>query len=115
MLKPAVVIAVLAAPAAALAAPQPGWTVMADCAAAYKANAAIKDPTRPSSMKHMISSQANDYVKAAVKAYKDQAKVSDGQARQSVTAYVAKTTANLSHKPRSENERMIEACPQTGS
>jgi hypothetical protein len=116
MFKPAAALVLAVLPAVALAAtPPPRWTVMADCAAAYKANAAIKDPTRPSSMRHMIASQANDYVKAAVKAYRDQAKASDGQARRSVADYVAKASAALSHKPRSENEHMIEACPQTGS
>lgn len=114
MLKLAIAAILAAAPVTVLAASPPsGWMVMADCAAAYKANAAIKDPTRPSHMKNMIASQANDYVKAAVNAYRAQAKGSEGQARQSVTAYVAKATANLSHKPRSENEHMIEACPQS--
>lgn len=103
---------VAAIPSLGVAAPQPGWTVMADCAAAYRANARIDDKTRPPSMRAMISGQAEDYVRAAVQTYRKRTKVSQGKAEQSVEAYVARATAKLSRQPRAEDEQKIEACPQ---
>jgi hypothetical protein len=44
----------------AAAAKAPGWSVYADCAAAYLANARVADPDRPAAMIAQVSDVAND-------------------------------------------------------
>lgn len=102
----AALVLILATPA--LAAPKAAkWQAFADCAAAYRANAAIKDPERAASMTAMISETADDYRKAAVKAHRGR------DAQRAVAERIALKTATFAQQSRAEVERFIDACPQT--
>src|SRR4051812_36127675 len=48
----------------------PAWTVYADCAAAYQANARVADPDRPAAMIDQVSDVAKDYEAAAKARYR---------------------------------------------
>ena len=105
------IISLLAAlvPTLATAAPPP-WRALADCAAAYRANAAIRDPDRPSSMTTMITDQAGDYVKAAEKAYRG--KGGHAGAKAAIEAQVATRAPSFGKMSRSELDKFIDTCPQ---
>ena len=96
-------------PALAIAAPPP-WQPLADCAAAYRANAGIEDPDRPSSMTAMISDEAGDYLKAAQKAYRG--KGGHAGAKAAVEAQVASRAPGFGKMSRSDLDKFIDACPQ---
>jgi hypothetical protein len=88
------------------------WRAFAACAAAYEVNAQVADPDRPASMRAMVSEVANDYRRAAEDAYRGAAKASAAQAREAVAAEVARRTAVFRPKPRTDVEKVIDACPQ---
>jgi hypothetical protein len=94
------------------AASQPKWTALADCAAAYEANAKLADPDRPASMTAMISDVANDYAQAATKAYNQQAGKSGSGSVDLIKVHIAKQTTIFSKQPREKVEKVIDACPQ---
>lgn len=116
MLKVVVALALVGAPTLGFAAGvrQPGWEALADCAAAYRANAQIPDPNRAPSMRASISDEANEYATAAVERLRGQTKVSADKAGRSVQARVTKRAADFGRQPRSDVEHFIEACPQVG-
>lgn len=102
------VAAALAWPGISLAK-APAWTVYADCAAAYQANARIADPDRPAAMTAQISDVAKDYEAAARAAYrpaKDAGRVVRARIERQATVYSA--------QPREVVEKIIDACPQVG-
>ncbi len=104
------VVAALAWPQAGVtAAKEPAWTVYADCAAAYQANARIADPDRPASMTAQVSDVANDYAAAARARYRP-AKA----ARARVQTRIERQTRLLAGQPREAVEHIIDACPQVG-
>jgi hypothetical protein len=88
------------------------WTAFADCAAAYKANAVIKDPDRPASMSAMISEQSNDYRTAAAAVYRATTKATNAQSQDAVSARVAQRMPTLTKLSRDKLEQIIDACPQ---
>jgi hypothetical protein len=93
--------------ACARSAPPARWMVLADCAAAYRANAKIVDPERAASMTAQISETGDDYAKAALKAYP-----AAGKAKAAVEARVSRRMAAFARQPRTDVERFIDACPQ---
>jgi hypothetical protein len=103
-----------AAPAlGASVAPRPTWTVYADCAGAYVANARVADPDRPATMVGQMSDVAEDYAKFARARYRSQRKASAEAASRAVAARIEATAASLSAQPRNAAEKVIDACPQT--
>lgn len=115
MLKLVLALTLASAPSLGLAASrQPTWKVLADCSAAYRANAQISDPDRASSMKAMISEEADDYAKAATGDYRTKMKASADRAHRRVEAYVVKRLSDYAAQPRSAIEHIIDACPQVG-
>ncbi len=90
----------------------PDWQAFADCAAAYQANAQIKDPDRPASMTATISEQSNDYRTAAVAAYRVKTRQAGAAAEQAVSARIAQRTPALARLSREKLEHIIDACPQ---
>jgi hypothetical protein len=97
----------------ALAAePVPAWTRYADCAAAYAANAGIKDASRSGSMTSQIGDVAKDYADAAAKRNRQQTKAPEAKARSAVDARIKLTLARFSKQKREAVETYIEACPQ---
>jgi hypothetical protein len=104
----------MALPALVQAAPQPAWTVFADCAGAYVANARVADPDRPATMVGQMSDVAEDYAKAARARYRQALKAGDATARKAVAARIEATATRLSAQPREAAEKVIDACPQTG-
>jgi len=112
MLKWIIAIAIASAPAAVLAAkPAVAWTTYADCAAGYRANSQIADPSSPSSMVAMVADQSNDYAKAAIKSYRAQANVSDGEAKAAVKAYISAQTPALAGRTRDKLDAFLDTCP----
>jgi hypothetical protein len=107
---PFIVVAGLAwswlGPAAAAA---PGWSVYADCAAAYLANARVPDPDRPAAMIAQVSDVANDYAAAARARYRPTKRASAA-----VQARIHRRTTIYAGQPREAVERVIDACPQVG-
>lgn len=103
----------LSLPLSAAAATPARWTTLADCAAAYQANARLADPDRPASMTAQISDVASDYAKAAAHAYRQQAGGTASQSKHAVDARIASKTSTFGARPREEVERFIDACPQT--
>jgi hypothetical protein len=102
--------AALAWSGAGLTAPKaPAWTVYADCAAAYQANARIADPDRPASMTAQVSDVANDYAAAARTRYRPAR-----EARRAVQARIERQTKLFAGQPRETVEHIIDACPQVG-
>jgi hypothetical protein len=101
-------LAVVPAPALAKT---PTWQAFADCAAAYQANAQIKDPERPASMTSMISEQSNDYRTAALATYR-KAKRATPAAEQTISARIAQQAPALARLSREALEHRIDACPQ---
>ena len=95
--------------AQARSAPPARWQALADCAAAYRANAQIKDPDRAASMTAQISETAGDYAKAALKAYPKSARRAADMAVQS---RIVRQTAKFARQPRTQVEHVIDACPQ---
>jgi hypothetical protein len=101
---------------AACAAPRahdPRWMAFADCAGAYRVNAAIADPSRPASMTAMVSESADDYEKAARDRYVLEPHTTAEQAQRDVAARVSAKVKAFSGKPRGEVEKFIDTCPQT--
>lgn len=113
MWKTMAILVAVGTPATVSAAPAE-WKPLADCAAAYSANAAIKDPSRPPSMRAQISDQADSYMKAALGPYLVATKEPVVKARASLKAYVAKRTPDFAHQSRDAIDHFIDACPQTG-
>jgi hypothetical protein len=101
-----ILMASLALAAPSQAAPKPTWKTFADCAAAYEANAAIKDPERSAQMSASIQDVAQDYLGAALGLRKPK---NDAAVR----AYVAEKRKAFAAKPRRTVEKFIEACPPT--
>jgi hypothetical protein len=93
----------------AAAAKAPGWTVYADCAAAYLANARVADPDRPAAMTAQISDVAKDYEAAAQARYRP----AKG-ARRAVRARIERQARVFAGRPREAVEKIIDACPQVG-
>lgn len=102
----------LAAAASLHAAPR--WQALADCAAAYQANARIADPDRPAAMTAQISDVADDYAKAAAAARRRAIPSSSTAARRAVAARAGKAATRDAALPREAVEKLIEACPQVG-
>ncbi|HEY2358722.1 MAG TPA: hypothetical protein VGH86_14815 [Phenylobacterium sp.] len=94
------------------AAEQPRWMVLADCAAAYRANAQISDPGRPASMTTMVSEVADDYAKAAALAYRKRTKAPAAREGDVVQARIGQRTSEFRRQPRTDVEHFIDACPQ---
>jgi hypothetical protein len=105
---PLVLFALLAA-CATPGGRKPDWTAFADCAGAYRANAAIADPSRPASMTAMVSEVADDYEKAARARHGGDPET----AARDVSARSAAKTRTFAGRPREAAEQFIEACPQT--
>ena len=109
------VAAALAVAGPALAAgPAPGWSVYADCAAAYLANARLADPGRPASMTAQVSEVADDYAAAAAARYRKAHAVPAEAAQRAVRARIDRLAAAYRGQAREAVERVIDACPQTG-
>jgi hypothetical protein len=87
----------------------PVWSVYADCAAAYLANARIADPDRPAAMTAQISDVAKDYEAAARARYRPAR-----GARQAVRVRIERQAKVFSGEAREAVERVIDACPQVG-
>ncbi|HEY8005013.1 MAG TPA: hypothetical protein VIE16_12335 [Phenylobacterium sp.] len=94
--------------------PAPAWTVFADCAAAYLANARVSDPGRAAAMTAQVSDVADDYRAEAVKRRRAELGGSARTARQAVDARVAERARRLGARPREAAEKLIDACPQVG-
>ena len=109
------VLALVAIAVAADAAPRPHWTVYADCAGAYVANARVADPGRPATMVGQMSEVAEDYARAARDAVHHQREVGPRRSRELVARRIEATARRLSSQPREAAERIIDACPQTES
>jgi len=107
------ILALLATPAVATAAPA-DWKALADCAAAYRANAGIKDPSRAPSMREQISDEADSYLKAALSPYRAATKEPEVKARGALKAYVARRTPDFARQKRDAIDHFIDACPQVG-
>lgn len=105
-------VAALAAAAPAAAAPSPGWTVYADCAAAYRVNARLADPDRPAAMTAQVSEVAADYAAAAEARYAKRFRAARPAAARAVAARIERRAAGLAGQPREAVERIIDACPQ---
>jgi hypothetical protein len=88
------------------------WQIVAQCAAAYRANAQIADPSRTPSMKAMITDQASDYEKAAIEKYSAEKDALQDAAQKSVAAYIEKAVRRFAQQPRSAIEKFIDGCPQ---
>jgi hypothetical protein len=95
------------------AAPKPDWKAFAACAAAYRVNAAIADPSRSTSMKAQISETGDDYETAAVARYKTSVKADDAAAKATVHAYAEARKPAFARQKREQVEKFIDACPQT--
>lgn len=106
------IVVLMALPNVALAAAAPDWRALADCAAAYSANAKIADPDRAPSMKASISELADDYAAAAVQRRRRQDRVSEPVAAGAVRERMATREAAFAAQPRADVERFIDACPQ---
>jgi len=102
----------IAAAGPAGAAPAAGWTVYADCAAAYQVNARLADPDRPAAMTQQISEVAGDYAAAARTRYAHGARAAKAAVAKAVAARIEREAARLSGQPREGVERIIDACPQ---
>lgn len=98
-------------PSTAAAAPA-RWTTLADCAAAYQANARLSDPNRPAAMTAQISDLAGDYARAAADAYRQQAARTEPRSTRAVAERIANKASTFGVRPREEVERFIDACPQ---
>ena len=107
-----ILAALIAAAGSAAGAPAPGWTVYADCAAAYQVNARLTDPDRPAAMTDQISEVAGDYAAAARARYPHSAKAAKAAAGHAVAARIERQAARLAGKPREAVEKIIDACPQ---
>jgi hypothetical protein len=108
-------LAILSTPQICVAAPsRPDWTRLADCAAAYQANAHLADPDRAASMTATVSETADDYAKAATERYRQQAKATEGGASAAVCGRVEGRAAAFGRQPRTEVEHFIDGCPQPG-
>jgi hypothetical protein len=94
------------------ATPPPHWTILADCAAAYQANARIADPERSASMTAQISDVAGAYRKAAENAYRSQVSGRAARSRKSVSARIAHQASVYGARSRQEVEALIDTCPQ---
>jgi hypothetical protein len=94
------------------AEPTPAWTKFADCAAAYAANAGIKDVSRSGTMTSQVGDVAKDYADAAAKRNRQQTKASEDKAKSAVDARMKLTLAKFSKQKREVVEKYIEACPQ---
>lgn len=83
----------------------PKWEAYADCAAAYRVNAALKDPGRPPTMSADMADIGRDYAKAAVAA---------APKSTSVEIAINKRAPRFSAMSREQLDAFIERCPQLG-
>ena len=126
-MKPAawIVVAALAAAGASAAAPSstapraatkpPGWAKFADCAAYYRINARIVDPSRPAAMAAQMGEVGGDYARAAELRYAQQKKAPPAAARHAIDARIAAGIERFGARPpRKALERLIDKCPQIG-
>jgi hypothetical protein len=91
-----------------------GWTTLAGCAAAYKAKAGIKDPSRTADQTAALTQRSKDYESAAVKSYQDLRHATLDGAQQAVSSSVMIRSRIFTAKPHVEMEQFIKACPQLG-
>jgi hypothetical protein len=115
MLKITLAVLALAATTAAWAAEphKPAdWKALAQCAGAYQANAVIRDPSRPSSMKAAIVDQADVYVAAATARNRQMTHASASEAKRAVNVAAEATARRYSGSPRDALDQFIDACPQ---
>lgn len=88
------------------------WQKFSACAAAYRANAKVKDPGRAADMAQSMAGVADDYEAAANRSYRHERGGGVSGARQAVRELVSAHIRSFSRKPREEVEAFIEACPQ---
>lgn len=106
------VMALGAAGARASDAPPPTWRTLAACAAAYQVNARAADPDRSADMAKSMAGVADDYDKAAIRAYLGERKGAVTAARDAVRGHEAAKLRAFAGRPRKEVEAAIDACPQ---
>ena len=109
----ALVMLAAAQSATPAAPPKADWKAFADCAAAYRSNAAIVDPARTESMKAMVSDTAQDFETAAIARYRETSKASAETAVKAVAGRVKSELPKFTAEPRTRVEHFIDACPQT--
>jgi hypothetical protein len=88
------------------------WQTLARCAAAYRANAQIPDPSRPHGMKMQMSDVSKDYEAAAEAAFQRTRNVSASRSHDAVFAYVTKRTEAFAKQSRTQIEHFMDSCPQ---
>lgn len=98
--------------AACAGGPKADWRGFADCAAAYKANAAFAEPDRAASMTAMVSEVADAYEASAVDKIRSLSDMSQEAALSTVRSQVNLKLQEFSGRSREQVERFIESCPQ---
>jgi len=91
------------------------WQTLARCAAAYRANAQIPDPSRPQGMKMQMTDVSKDYETAAEAAFQRTHNASASRSHDAVFAYVTKSTETFAKRSRAPIERFMDSCPQPSS
>ena len=94
---------------------KPSWEAFADCAAGYQANIKSRqsDPARTSAMRNMIQEQADDYLRAAVRAYVQSHHATEEAATKAVNTRIDGATDRFVAMDKAgELDRFLEACPQ---
>ena len=104
---------VLLTTSCATAPAKPRWTAFADCAAAYRVNADLADPSRAATMKAMVSEEAGDYRTAALAHYRQKNPTGSTGAEQAVDGRIIASASAYARKSREQVEHVIDACPQT--
>jgi hypothetical protein len=91
------------------------WQTIADCAAGYRANwqNRVTGFNRSRDMSNMIQEQAQDFLAAAIRNFRQQEKVSIEAATQRVTTYVAANVDRYVAMDKAETlEAFLNQCPQ---
>jgi hypothetical protein len=88
------------------------WQTLARCAAAYRANAQILDPSRPHGMKMQMMDVAKDYETAAEAAFQRTRNVPASRSHDAIFAYVTKRTEAFAKQSRTQIEHFMDSCPQ---
>lgn len=94
---------------------KPSWEAFADCAAGYQANIKSResDPSRTPSMRNMIQEQADDYQRAAVRAYMQARNTGEAAATRAVNARIGTAVDRFVAMDKAgELDRFLEECPQ---
>jgi hypothetical protein len=102
------VLMLLALATPAWPASKPSWKDFADCAAAYRVNAAIKDPSRTATMSGDMALTGFDYRHSAVALRKRQT----GDADAAVDARINAQASRFKAMSRERLDKFIDACPQ---